>query len=278
MGDTLTYTITATNTGTSTLTDVVVTDPKLTRTAGTAPCEFVTRGSICTLIGTYVVTAADITAGSIANTATADSDQTPSVNDSVTVPVQGTPGLRVDKPVPVNADEDRNGAVSIGDTLTYTITATNTGDVPLTEVVVTDALVVRTGGTSPCPLVAPGGTCTLIGTYIVTSLDVTARQFRNVAIAESEQTDPVDDEVIVTVRPAPAPIPPSSPPTFSFDPVPAPTPTPVAPTVPAPTNPLALTGAEAVGYATLAAALLAFGSMAVVTKRRREGEIERRGQ
>ena len=55
------------------------------------------------------------------------------MGESVTVP---TPGLVVDKVLTSNADEDGSGDVSVGDTLTYTITATNTGTANLTNVVV----------------------------------------------------------------------------------------------------------------------------------------------
>ena len=57
--------------------------------------------------------------------------------------------------------------------LTYTVTVTNTGNIPLTNVVVTDSLITPTGGTTPCASVPVGGTCTLIGTYTVTAADVT---------------------------------------------------------------------------------------------------------
>ena len=60
-----------------------------------------------------------------------------------------------------------------GDVLTYTVTVTNTGNIPLTNVVVTDWLITPTGGTTPCASVPVGGTCTLIGTYTVTAADVT---------------------------------------------------------------------------------------------------------
>ena len=133
VGDTLTYTITATNTGTAN-SDERGRDrrPDHADRVASTPCGLVAPGGTCTLVGTYVVTAADVTAGQIDNTGTADSDQTPPVTDDETVLVP-TPGLSVDKPAPANADEDGSGDVSVGDTLTYTITATNTGTANLTE-------------------------------------------------------------------------------------------------------------------------------------------------
>ena len=61
----------------------------------------------------------------------------------------------------------------------YTITATNSGGANLTDVVVTDDLIIPTGGTTPCALVLPGGTCTLVGTYVVTPADVVAGSIAN---------------------------------------------------------------------------------------------------
>jgi len=80
-GDVLTYTITATNDGPSTLTNVVVTDNLITPTGGTTPCASVAPLGTCTLIGTYTITAADVVAGQIVNEATADSAETPPVTD-----------------------------------------------------------------------------------------------------------------------------------------------------------------------------------------------------
>ena len=198
VGDTLTYTITATNTGGATLTNVTITDPMLTTTGGTTPCATLVPGATCTLTGTHVVTAADVVVGEIDNTATADSDQTPAVTDSVLVTVP-QPSLTVDKPAPANADEDDSGSITLGDTLTYTITVTNTGTATLTDVTITDDLIDVSGGTSPCATLAPGATCTLIGTYEVTASDVEAGTIDNTATADSDQTDPIDDSVTVTV-------------------------------------------------------------------------------
>jgi hypothetical protein len=78
-----------------------------------------------------------VTAGQIDNLATGDTDQTDPVTDPETVPVP-TPSLGIDKPAPSNADEDGSLDVSVGDTLTYTITATNIGTANLTNVTVSD--------------------------------------------------------------------------------------------------------------------------------------------
>ena len=88
----------------------------------------------------HVVTAGNVSAGSIDNTATADSDQTGPTADTETVEVP-EPELSVDKAVPTNADEDSSGDVSAGDTLMYTVTATNDGTASLTNVVVSDPMI-----------------------------------------------------------------------------------------------------------------------------------------
>lgn len=83
--DRLTYTITATNSGTATLTNVVVTDTRITPAAIT--CASLAPGATCVLTGSLTVTAADAEAGEIVNTATADSNETGPEEDSVTVAV-----------------------------------------------------------------------------------------------------------------------------------------------------------------------------------------------
>ena len=106
-----------TNTGTATLTNVVVNDSLIT--PNTTSCATVAPNATCVLTGTYVVTAADVTAGQILNTADADSDQTAPAEADVTTPILA-PTLGLAKAMTANADEDGNGEVSEGDTLTYT--------------------------------------------------------------------------------------------------------------------------------------------------------------
>ncbi|SFN57217.1 beta strand repeat-containing protein, partial [Dokdonella immobilis] len=196
-GDVLTYTVTVTNTGNIPLTNVVVTDSLITPTGGTTPCASVPVGGTCTLIGTYTVTAADVTTGTITNTGTGDSDETPPDGDTVITPVVGSPALNTAKALTSNADGDASGTVTQGDVLTYTVTVTNTGNIPLTNVVVTDSLITPTGGTTPCASIPVGGTCTLIGTYTVTAADVTTGTITNTGTGDSDETGP-DNDVLVT--------------------------------------------------------------------------------
>ena len=189
VNDVLTYTITATNNGTTTLTNVIVSDSLITPNSIT--CVTLSPGAACVLVGTYQVQQSDVDNTLITNTATAQSNQTSPVNDSVTVPTGNTPGLSVNKPVPVNADNDSSGTITLNDVLTYIITATNTGTTTLTNVLVNDPLL--TPNSIICPTVTPNSTCVLTGIYTVQQSDVDAGVINNTAIADSDQTNQTSD-------------------------------------------------------------------------------------
>ena len=171
-GDVLTYTVTVTNTGNIALTNVVASDALITPNSKT--CASVAVGGTCVLVGTYTVTAADVTAGSITNTASVTSTEVPgpTAPPPVVTPVVGSPKLTITKALTSNADGDASGTVTQGDVLTYTVTVTNTGNIALTNVVASDALI--TPNSKTCASVAVGGTCVLVGTYTVTAADVAA--------------------------------------------------------------------------------------------------------
>ena len=199
IGDTLTYTIVATNTGNVDQTNFVVTDNLITPNSNT--CATVAVGGTCTLTGTYVVTAADA-GGDIVNIASVVSDELPTpVTDTVTTPVDGAaPAIDLVKTLTSNADEDSSGSVSIGDTLTYTIVATNTGNAAQTNFVVTDNLI--TPNSNTCATVAVGGTCTLTGTYVVTMTDAGGDVINTASVVSDEVPTPVSDTVTTPVDPA----------------------------------------------------------------------------
>ncbi|MFH2079277.1 MAG: Ig-like domain-containing protein [Pseudomonadota bacterium] len=197
-GDTLSYTVTLTNVGDVPLTNVVVSDPQLT--PGSTTCASVAIGGTCVLTGTHVVTALEAQAGQVVNTANATSTEVPGPTNSntVTTPVVQVPALTLDKSVAtLVTDADASGDITEGDTLGYTVTLTNTGDVPLTNVVVNDPQL--TPGSTTCASVAVGGTCVLSGTHVVTAAEAQAGEVVNTANATStEVPGPTSSNTVTT--------------------------------------------------------------------------------
>ncbi|UJB19502.1 MULTISPECIES: DUF7507 domain-containing protein [Lysobacter] len=195
VNDTLHYTIRVTNTGSATLSNVVVRDDKITPNSVT--CATLAPNAFCDLAGSYKVQQSDANAGSIVNRATVTAESPPGLpppcppgsteakcNPTVTVPVPQAPALTSTKAVTGNADEDGNGTVSVGDTLTYAVTVTNTGNVDLVNVVVSD--VKLTPNTITCATLAPKATCVLTGTYKVQQADGNAGKVVNTATVKTD--------------------------------------------------------------------------------------------
>src|SRR5690625_6749076 len=155
-----------------------------------------------TLTGVYVVTQADINAGGVYNivlvTGTSpdgeegedesedpeplgpeDPNFDPECPDCTFVPLEESPSIHLLKSgVYVDANED--GIVNPRGEDHYTFTVTNTGNVPLTDVTVTDPLVTVSGG-----LVSLEGResdeTTFTGVYVVTQADIKAGGVYNIA-------------------------------------------------------------------------------------------------
>jgi uncharacterized repeat protein (TIGR01451 family) len=88
-----------------------------------------------------------------------------------------------------------SGVVNAGDTITYTFTVTNTGNVTLYDITLADTVggVTITGG--PIASLAGGASdaTTFSGTYTLTLADVDSGSFSNTATVTG--TDPFDTEV-----------------------------------------------------------------------------------
>ena len=187
VGETITYTFAAENTGNQSLTDVSITDPlpglsDLVCAPGQPLTLAPTEVLECT--ATYAVTQADLDAGSVSNTATATGTPptgpplTPT--DTVRVPGAQTPDLTFDKVA------DKPSVSIVGETITYTFTAENTGNVSLTDVSIDDPLpglsaLSCTPG-QPTTL-DPGGVLECTATYEVTQADLDSGAVFNTATA-----------------------------------------------------------------------------------------------
>ena len=113
-------------------------------------------------------------------------------------PAWADPHLTLTEAQPSNADGDNSHSVTVGDVLTYTITARNDGDVLLTNVQITDGLL--TPGSVSCGSVAINATCVLTGTHHVSSADAAAGQiFDNPEATASESSDSFDTGLVTPV-------------------------------------------------------------------------------
>jgi uncharacterized repeat protein (TIGR01451 family) len=200
-GAVLHYSFLVTDTGNVTLTSVAVSDTGLPGlSAVSCPDSSLAAGGSETCTAAYTTTAADVDAGSVSNTATVRGDPpgsaTPVVSapSTATVPAVQAPGISVDKsasPLVFSQSGTRIG---------YSFLVTNTGNVTLTSVAVSD-----TGlpGLSPitCPdsVLAPGASETCTATYTTTAADVRAGKVTNTATA---QGNPPGRAVAVTSRPS----------------------------------------------------------------------------
>ncbi|MCW2772517.1 MAG: conserved repeat domain protein [Nocardioides sp.] len=191
LGENLTYGFTVTNTGNVPLTGVTVTDAMLG--LDHAPCvSTLDPGATTTCLAgrTHTVGAADIDAGSVANTATAAGTPArgPAVSDDDRAVVQtpAAPSVVLDKDVADSADSDSVG--SLGETLTYTFRVTNNGNQPLRNITLDDPMLGLTS--TPCvSTLAVGATATCTGrTYAVTASDLARGTVDNTATATGAST------------------------------------------------------------------------------------------
>ena len=176
IGNLVDFDIIITNMGNVTLTDVLVEDP-LTNFSNTISTLAVNQ--TITLTTTYTVTQADLDAGLIINTVTATSDFglfKVSDSDDDTIYGQQFPGLAILKtarPLVYNR---------LGEVITYDISVTNTGNVTLSNILVTDPL---TGLSQTVSSLGASNTYTITTTHAVTQPNLDLGLVINTATATS---------------------------------------------------------------------------------------------
>ncbi|MFC4429112.1 DUF7507 domain-containing protein [Citricoccus alkalitolerans] len=216
-GDVVTFTFSATNTGNVTLSGVAITDELdglsgITYGAWPAQAGVLAPGERVEATATYELTQADVDAGSVVNTATvtgtppnSDEPIDPAEADS-TVPVEPGPGMELDKIGMLSP----GASGTAGDTVEYTFTATNTGNVTLSGVAITDELDGLSGITygawpAQAGVLAPGERVEATATYVLTQADVDAGGVVNTATVtgtppnSDEPIDPAEDGTTVLV-------------------------------------------------------------------------------
>ncbi|WP_203994376.1 beta strand repeat-containing protein, partial [Sphaerisporangium rufum] len=189
-GQTVTYSFAIVNTGNRTMNGIAVTETVFSGTGAppvaTCPVSTLAPGAATTCTATYVVTQADINAGTVANTAVASG--TPpggslvnSNPSSATVTAPQLPGITLLKTAsPATVP-------SAGRTVTYSFLVTNTGNDTLTSLSVADTVFTGTGTppviTCPVTTLQPGQSTTCTGTYVTTQQDVGNGGVLNTAVA-----------------------------------------------------------------------------------------------
>jgi uncharacterized repeat protein (TIGR01451 family) len=168
------------------------------------------NGESITIIYSQVITQAEFDSGSVDNLATISARDVSNPNNDL-FPVGGRvedsdPAYVVADPAPAiglvksltgNADGDLSATVSLNDVLTYSFVVTNTGNVTLTDVTVSDPLP-GLSAVSPVSVatLAPDASTTFTATYTVTQADVDAGNIHNQAFATG--TPPIGDDVTDT--------------------------------------------------------------------------------
>jgi uncharacterized repeat protein (TIGR01451 family) len=191
-GQAVTYSFLVTNTGNVALSSVTVEE---TEFSGSGPTPTITCPAAAaslapaaqvTCTATYTVTQADVDSGALANTATATGTP-PAGNPPVSPPSEAvvdfpaTPGIMVSKSVTptvvISSDQD----------VSYSFVVTNTGNVTLSAVTVTETAF---SGSGPVPVIscpsgtlAPAATMTCTAPYTTTVADIDAGEITNTAVA-----------------------------------------------------------------------------------------------
>src|SRR5262249_34992798 len=131
LGDKITYTFSVKNTGNVTLSSTGLTDALLAYSSVACGSTSLAPAATTTCSGNYSVTQADIDSGSVFNSATACASPAPCSSSTVINTLYQNPHLSLTKV----ADTDY---YTVGQTIHYTLVATNDGNTTLSNVQISD--------------------------------------------------------------------------------------------------------------------------------------------
>jgi uncharacterized repeat protein (TIGR01451 family) len=204
VGQTINFNYLVTNTGNVELSSLGIDDTFV----GLSPivCPDVTLAPLAaeTCTATYAVTQADMDAGSITNTATAFGS-----DEESSTPVDSTPSTVI---IPVNSvaslslvkSAAQSSYSAVGQVINYNYLVTNTGNLTLSAVGITDPHAGLSATSCPQPSLDPQASETCTATYSVTQADIDAASITNTATADGTppgSTTPVDSSASTAVIP-----------------------------------------------------------------------------
>ena len=200
VGEVINYSFVVNNTGSLTLSNVTIADPLMTVTGNIASLA-VSASDNSTFTGTYVLTQSDIDNGSVSNLATVNAF------DPIATPVSAdsNAGVPLVTNLPTSAsmslvkigvfnDTSMDGLAQVGETIDYSFTVSNTGNLTLSNVTITDPLM-SVPGTLATLAVSASDNSTFSGTYVITQTDIDNGSVSNLATANA--SDPSMNPILV---------------------------------------------------------------------------------
>ncbi len=191
VGEVITYTMEVINTGTVTLTNIVVSDANAD-VGSILPASIATiaPGDRVTVTASHTITQADLDAGMVINRADVvgdapDGSQVMDMSDDPSTPdpddaTETNTGLVTTGRLAVTKAADPRVFGAVGDIITYTIEIENTGTVTLSNITVIDNNATIVSGL-PITTLATGDIAMVLAEHVVTQADVLAGQVINVA-------------------------------------------------------------------------------------------------
>ncbi len=204
VGDKLTYVFEITNTGEITIKELVLTDNKIGGEVALPKKTLAPKESM-TVEADYILTQADFDAGKVKNSATVEgkdvhdkpvkdtSGNTPNDDDETVTVISELSKITLTKTAQFN-DENGDGYAQLGESITYTFTVKNVGNVTVKDLKITDKKiegVITLDKTTLAPSEVAKGSVT----YQITKEDLKAGKVENSAVVRGKDIHehPVDD-------------------------------------------------------------------------------------
>ncbi|XOF32871.1 MAG: hypothetical protein ACL93V_12745 [Candidatus Electrothrix sp. YB6] len=196
---TVPYSYLVSNTGNVTLTGISLADNNIDAETMNCPATTLAVGDNMTCTATHTFTQDELNAGgTLDNTVTADSEETDPVTDDLSIPIEQNPAMTVEK-------SSTTTGLSAPATVPYSYLVSNTGNVTLTGISLADNNIDAETMNCPATTLAVGDNMTCTATHTFTQDELNAGgTLDNTVTADSEETDPVTDDLSIPIEQNPA--------------------------------------------------------------------------